>query len=329
MHLDDIADMRPLRPWVALSVTMERRAIRLGKLLAGELFIHRERVRHAAALLQVIADEYFREQPSLTRDLVWAVSEFEEMQRCEVADAAVFVAFAEGCAKDDDLVRTVTSSLLDQLALICRHAIEAMPNASLQLPFEQESQRGLADAHPNTGLHTTPTMSDQCSATTGADRPEIGTIDTAADDPRHRGLALLHAAAVKGRVNVCPRGAAPLVIEVPDANVSRSRSYRGTLKVEGSVDGLRWHNLAFSVHGAPLPNPGGSDDPNSGKRFFSGKVDARIFLKLLPHFIDRSICVFELHEFVDPLAIPGKGSSYEMCAFEFVRKADTGLFAEQ
>ena len=210
MYVDDIADMRALRPWVALSVTMERRAIRLGKLLAGELFIHRERVRHAAALLQVIAEEYFRERPSLTRDLVWAVSEFEELEHCEVAGAAVFVAFAEGRAKDDDLVKTVTNSLLDQLALIYQHAIEAMPNASLQLPFEQESQRGLADAHPNTGLHTTPTMADQCSATTGADRPEIGTIDAAADDPRDRGLALLHAAAVKGRVNVCPRGARAL-----------------------------------------------------------------------------------------------------------------------
>ena len=65
MYVDDIADMRALRPWVALSVTMERRAIRLGKLFAGELFIHRERVRHAAALLQVIAAEYFRERPSL------------------------------------------------------------------------------------------------------------------------------------------------------------------------------------------------------------------------------------------------------------------------
>ena len=32
MYVDDIADMRSLRPWVALSVTMERRAIRLGKL---------------------------------------------------------------------------------------------------------------------------------------------------------------------------------------------------------------------------------------------------------------------------------------------------------
>jgi hypothetical protein len=111
-----------------------------------------------------------------------------------------------------------------------------------------------------------------------------------------------------------------------DAGIGRS--YRGTLKVEGDVDGLRRHNLAFSVHGAPLPNSGGSDDLNSAKRFFSGKVDARIFLKLLAHFVDRSICVFELHEFVDPLAIPGKGCSYEMCAFEFVRKPDPGLFAE-
>ena len=57
-------------------------------------------------------------------------------------------------------------------------------------------------------------------------------------------------------------------------------------------------------------------------------MDARIFLKLLPHFVDRSVCVFELHEFVDPLGIPGKGSTYEMSSFEFVRKPDTGLFAE-
>src|SRR5438093_2304933 len=118
MYVDDIADMRPLRPWVALSVTMQRRAIRLGKLLAGELFLHRERVRHAVALLQVITEAYFRERPSLARDLVWAVSEFEETERCEVAGAAVFIAFAEGRAKNDDLVKTVTASLLDQLALI-------------------------------------------------------------------------------------------------------------------------------------------------------------------------------------------------------------------
>jgi hypothetical protein len=135
-------------------------------------------------------------------------------------------------------------------------------------------------------------------------------------------------AAVKGRVNICPYGAAPFVIEVPDTNVSRSRSYRGTLKVEGHVDGLRWHNLAFSVHGAQLARPDAANDEGSGKRFFSGNLDARIFLKLLPHFVDRSTCVFELHEFVDPLTMPGKGSTYEMSAFEFVRKADTGLFAE-
>ena len=82
--------------------------------------------------------------------MVWAVSEFEETERCEVAGAAVFVAFAEGHAKDDDLVQTVTNSLLDQLALIYQHAIETMPNASLQLPFEQESRSGPADAEPNT-----------------------------------------------------------------------------------------------------------------------------------------------------------------------------------
>jgi hypothetical protein len=260
---------------------------------------------------------------------VWAVSEFEELEHCEVAGAAVFVAFAEGHARDDSLVQTVTNSLLDQLALIYQHAIEAMPNASLQLPFERESQRGLAGSHPRTEPHRLAQMLDESSRAAGADRPEVGTIDATADDPRDRGLALLHAVAVKGRVNVCPRGAPPFAIEVPDANVSRSRSYRGTLKVEGHVDGLRWHNLAFSVHGAPLPNPGGSDDLNSGKRFFSGKVDARIFLKLLPHFIDRSICVFESHEFVDPLGIPGKGSTYEMRSFEFVRKPDTGLFVEE
>jgi hypothetical protein len=37
---------------------------------------------------------------------------------------------------------------------------------------------------------------------------------------------------------------------------------------------------------------------------------------------------FELHEFIDPLGIPGKGSTYEMSSFEFVRKPDPGLFAE-
>src|SRR6266849_5720998 len=199
MHLDDIADMRALRPWVALSVTMERRAIRLGKLLAGELFIHRERVRHAAALLQVIAEEYFRERPSLTRDLVWAVSEFEELEHCEVAGAAVFVAFAEGHARDDSLVQTVTNSLLDQLALIYQHAIEAMPSASLQLPFEQESQRGPADSHPNTDSQRSAQMLAESSGTPGASRAELGTVNAAADDRLDRGLALLKAAAVKGR----------------------------------------------------------------------------------------------------------------------------------
>ena len=299
-----------------------------GKLLAGELFIHRERVRHAAALLQVIAEEYFRERPSLARDLVWAVSEFEETERCEVAGAAVFVAFAEGCAKDDDLVKTVTASLLDQLALIHQHA-ETMSSANLRLPFPQESGRGLAaDSHPNSDLHTTVAMSDKFSTNTDAVRPQARTIDAAADGPRSRGFALLNAAAVRGRLSICARGAPPFVIEIADANVSRSRSYRGTLKVEGHVDGLRWHNLAFSVHGAPIARHDAANDESSGKRFFSGKVHAKIFLKLLPHFVDRSVCVFELHEFVDPLGLPGKGSTYEMNSFEFVRKPHSGLFAE-
>jgi hypothetical protein len=328
MYVEDIADMRALRPWVALSVTMERRAIRLGKLFAGELFIHRERARHAAALLEVIAEEYFRKRPSLDRKLVWAVSEFEETERCEVACAALFVAFAEGHAKDDELVKTLPASLVDQLALMREHA-EAMSNANLRLPFAQESGGGLAaDSHPNAELHTTPGMSDKCPTNTGAALPQAGPIDAAADGPRSRGFALLNAAAVRGRLNICARGAPPFVIEMPDANVSRSRSYCGTLKVEGHVDGLRWHNLAFSVHGAPLARPDTANDEGSGKRFFSGKVDAKIFLKLLPHFVERSICVFELHEFVDPLGIPGKGSTYEMSSFEFVRKPDTGLFAE-
>jgi len=60
MYVEDIADIRALRPWVALSVTMERHAIRLGKLFAGELFVHRERARHAAALLQTVAEAYFQ-----------------------------------------------------------------------------------------------------------------------------------------------------------------------------------------------------------------------------------------------------------------------------
>ena len=33
MYVEDIADMRALRPWVALSVTTERRAFRLGQAL--------------------------------------------------------------------------------------------------------------------------------------------------------------------------------------------------------------------------------------------------------------------------------------------------------
>jgi hypothetical protein len=327
MHVDDIADLRALKPWAALSITMERRAIRLGKLVAGELFLHRERVRHAVALLQVIADEYFRERPSLIRDLVWAVSEFEEMERCEIAGAAIFVAFAEGRAKDDNQVAAVTNSLLDQLALIRQHALEAMPNANLQLPFNQQSQSGPVDSNPNADSQRSAQILAENSGTTNPDRPVVGTVNASADDPRDRTLALLKAAAVNGKVNICPRGAAPFVIDLPNTQASHSRSYRGTLKVEGQVDGLRWHNLAFSVHGAPLLDPNAANDANSGKRFFSGKVDAKIFLKLLPHFVDRSVCVFELHEFVDPLGMPGKGSTYELSSFEFVRKMDTGLFA--
>jgi hypothetical protein len=82
------------------------------------------------------------------------------------------------------------------------------------------------------------------------------------------------------------------------------------------------------VHGAPLDSPETANDEGSGQRFFNGKVDASMFAKLLPHFVDRSVCIFELHEFVDPLAVPRKGSTYEMSSFEFVRKADAGLFAE-
>jgi hypothetical protein len=328
MYVDDIADMRALRPWVALSVTMKRRAVRLGKLFAGELFIHRERVRHAAALLQVIAEEYFRERPSLDRDLVWAVSEFEETEHCEVAGAGVFVAFAEGHTKDDELVQTVTNSLLDQLTLICRHGIDGMPNASLQLPFTESSQNAAPRSNRRTDSQGPAKLPDETSGTTGEGSPEAGTIDAAADDPRSRGFAFLNAAAVKGRVTICPHGAPPFAIEISEAHASRSRSYRGTLNVEGYVDGLRWHNLAFSVHGVPLARPDAANDEGSGKRFFSGKVDARIFLKLLPHFIDRSVCVFALLEFVDPLATSGKASTYEMSSFEFVRKEDSGLFAE-
>jgi hypothetical protein len=100
------------------------------------------------------------------------------------------------------------------------------------------------------------------------------------------------------------------------------------VRVEGHVDGLRWHNLSFSVHGTPLVDGDAANDENSGKRFFSGKVDASIFGKLLPHFVDRSTCVFELREFVDPLQERGKGSVYEMGTFEFVRKVDPGLFSD-
>jgi hypothetical protein len=79
----------------------------------------------------------------LDRNLVWAISEFEETERCEVAGAAPFLAFAEGCAKDDDVVKMLPASLLDQLALIHQHA-GAMSNANLRLPFPQESGGGLA-----------------------------------------------------------------------------------------------------------------------------------------------------------------------------------------
>ena len=89
MYVEDIADIRPLRPWVALSVTMERRAIRLGKLFAGELFVHRERARHAAALLHTVAEEYFQQRPALDRDLVWAVSEFEETEISVIISALI------------------------------------------------------------------------------------------------------------------------------------------------------------------------------------------------------------------------------------------------
>jgi len=327
MYVEDIADIRALRPWIALSVTMERRAIRLGKLFAGELFVHRERARHAAALLHAIAEDYFRQRPSFDRDLVWTVSEFEETQRCEIAGAALFIAFAEGRAKDDDLVETVTTSLLDQLALIHRHG-QAMSNTNLELGLERELQRGLADSPAGSGPQAAPTISAKRSAPADTERPGDKPIGTPADAPRSRGFALLNAAALKGRLNICARGAPPFVIEVADARLSRDRSYRRTLKLERQVDGLRWHSLAFSVHGAPLTPPDAANDEGSGQRFFSGKVDARMFAKLLPHFVDRSFCIFELHEFIDPLAVPGKGSTYEMNSFEFIRKADTGLFAE-
>jgi hypothetical protein len=326
VYVDDIADIRALRPSVALSITIERRAIRLGNLLAGELFIQREKVRHAVALLQVIAENHFRGRPHLDHDLAWTVSEFEETERCEVAGAAVFVAFASGRAKDDGLIKTVTGALLDELALIYQHAIETMPNSSLQLQFAEPS----SPAGPGLRVNPDTTGSTKESGFEIADLAQPGneTNDTASTERRHRGLGLLQAAAINGQVKVCPRGAAPFVIELPGGNAFRNRSYRGTVRVEGHVDGLRWHNLSFSVHGVPLPATEGSDNDASGKRFFNGKVDAKTFLMLLPRLVDRSICVFVLHEFVDPVGGPGKGSSFELRSFEFVRKPDFGLFAE-
>ena len=59
---------------------------------------------HAAALLP---DHCRRVFPEAGRAwiviLVWAVGGLEESEHCEVAGAALFVAFAEGCANDDDL----------------------------------------------------------------------------------------------------------------------------------------------------------------------------------------------------------------------------------
>jgi len=263
----------------------------------------------------------------LDRDLVWVVSEFEETDRCEVAGAALFVAFAEGRAKDDELVKTVTAALLDQLALIHRHG-KALSNANLELSLGRELYRGLADCHATRDPETARSMSEERSATADAKRPRDRSIDAAADAARSRGFALLSAAAVKGQLNICVCGAPPFIIEVPDASGPRNRPYHRTFKVEGHVDGLRWHSLGFCVHGAPLDRPETGNDEGSGQRFFNGKVDARLFAKLLPHFVDRSVCIFELHEFVDPLAVPGKGSTYEMSSFEFVRKPDTGLFAD-
>jgi len=328
VYVDDIADIRALRPSVALSITIERRAIRLGNLLAGELFIQREKVRHAVALLQVVAENHFRGRPHLDHDLAWTVSEFEETQRCEVAGAAVFVAFASGRAKDDGLIKTVTGALVDELALIHQHAIETVPNSSLQLQLADPSPS--MAARPSLGVNpdTTAGAKERGSEIADSAQPGRETNDTASTERRHRGLGLLQAAAINGQVRICPRGAAPFVIELPGGNVSRNRSYRGSVRVEGHVDGLRWHNLSFSVHGVPLPAAEGSGNEGSGKRFFNGKVDAKTFLTLLPRLVDRSICLFVLHEFVDPVGGPGKGSSFELSSFEFVRKPDFGLFAE-
>jgi hypothetical protein len=106
--------------------------------------------------------------------------------------------------KDDDLVKTVTASLLDQLALFHQHA-GAMSSANLRLPFQQESGRGLAaDSYPDSDLHTTLAMTDKFSRNTDADRSQARTIDAAADGPRSRGFALLNAAAVRGRLSCSP-----------------------------------------------------------------------------------------------------------------------------
>jgi len=171
---------------MALSVPMERRAIRLGKLLAGELFLHRERVRHAVGLLRVIGDEYFRERPDVDRDLVWAVSEFEETERCEVAGAAVFIAFAQDRAKDDNLERTVTNALLDQLALIYEHGVDALPNANLHLPFARTTHGVPAGSHSRSGADDAATT-DQCGSGTNETGEPAATISNAAATDRGTG----------------------------------------------------------------------------------------------------------------------------------------------
>lgn len=298
MKADDIADLRPLNPCPALRLPTERRVVRLNKMVAGDIGLPRERVRCALSLLTYLGNGYFEENPELNHDLRWIACAYEQTDRCERAGSALFIAYANGRAMSETLKKKVAIGLVDQVAAIYQHALETFPGATLPLPLGPAAARNAA----------------------GIDGATV-------HDERDRGVALLISAALHGTLTVWPYGEKPWNIDLPNAQAVRGRSFNGSVQVEGNVDGLHWHDLWFSVHGLPVTERTAISDV-SGKRFFPGRVGAEIYHKLLIHFMQRDICLFELYEFVDPALGPGKNSTHEIASFRFLRKADAGLFSE-